>query len=182
MRSTRTRAALIAAAGLLGAAALTAYLAWPSVASAALLMDLSGAMPSVRRLLPVRVAPVQFEDVRVPTRHGAIAARRYHTGSGATRTVIVVPGVHAGGVDEPRLDALARRLAASGAIVLSVPLPDLRAYRVTVASTDMIEDAALWTIQQPATAHGRVGLIGVSFSGGLAIVACRARCGISVRG
>jgi pimeloyl-ACP methyl ester carboxylesterase len=80
--------------------------------------------------------------------------------------------VHAGGVDEPRLDELARRLAATRARVLSVPLPDLRRFLVTPRSTDMIEDATGWLSQQPALApDGRVTLIGVSFAGGLAVVA-----------
>jgi dienelactone hydrolase len=56
--------------------------------------------------------------------------------------------------------------------VLSVPLPDLRAFRITTRSTDMIEDVILWMAGDRARApSGRVGVVGVSFSGGLALVA-----------
>jgi len=74
--------------------------------------------------------------------------------------------------DEPRLAAFSRRLAASGVTVLSVPIPDLRAYRITPDSTDVIEDATGWmAVDRTLAPSGRVTLIGVSFSGGLAIVA-----------
>jgi pimeloyl-ACP methyl ester carboxylesterase len=75
-------------------------------------------------------------------------------------------------VDEPRLVALSRRIAATGATVLSVPLPDLRRYHVTPRSTDMIEDVALWAAADHDLApQGRVGVVAVSFAGGLALVA-----------
>ena len=156
------------AAGLLAAQ--------PYVASAALLIDMSGdrsgAMPAVRRVLPVRTAAVHTRDISIPTRAGSVAARVYDPAGDSDRTILVVPGVHAGGVDEPRLASLARRLAAASATVVTVPLPELRAYRVTSLSTDIIEDAAVWTSRQPDLAPGgRLGIIGVSFSGGLAIVA-----------
>jgi len=80
--------------------------------------------------------------------------------------------VHGGGVDEPRLDALSRRLAASGARVISAPVPDLRAYRLVPAATDTIEDCAQWlTTRADLAPSGRIAIFGVSFSGGLAIVA-----------
>jgi dienelactone hydrolase len=167
----RTRVALMIALLVFAAAALTCGVR-PYVASAALLLDMSGAMPRVRRVLPVRMAEVDTRDLAIPTRHGDVDARVYRPAAGADRSILVVPGVHAGGVDEPRLDQLARRLAAASAIVVSVPLPELRAYRVTVRSTDVIEDAAVWmSTQRELAPRGRIGVIGVSFSGGLAIVA-----------
>lgn len=151
---------------------LTLSLIWPYVTSAALLLDLAGSDGWARRLLPVRLDTVAIEDVSVPTRHGDVSARLYRPASGGTRSVAVFPGVHAGGVDEPRLAALTQRMAAAGAIVLSVPLPDLRAFRITAASTDVIEDVLLWMSGRPDLSRdGRVGAIGVSFSGGLLVVA-----------
>ena len=154
-----------------GAALLALYLAWPFVASAALLLDLSGAAPSLRWLIPIRAGTVDASDIMVPTRHGSIPARMYSPAHVTNRTIVIVPGIHAGGVGEPRLDRLATRLAGAGAVVLSVPIPDLRAYRITPHATDMIEDAVLWLSDARATDGTRVGLMGVSFSGGLAIVA-----------
>src|SRR5262245_31354596 len=169
MLRKRWRVALWSMA-LVGGLAL--WLIWPYVTSAALLLDLAGSDNWVRRVLPVRLEDVTVEDVSVPTRHGDVAARVYRPSSGGTRSVAVFPGVHAGGVDEPRLVALTRRLAASGATVLSVPPPDLRAFRITAASTDVIEDALLWMSGRPDLARdGRVGAIGISFSGGLLLVA-----------
>jgi dienelactone hydrolase len=84
----------------------------------------------------------------------------------------MAPGVHAHGLDEPRLVDFAGHLASRGFAVLTVELPDLRRYRITPRSTDMIEDAASWLAASSGLAEdGRVGIIGISFAGGLGIVA-----------
>jgi dienelactone hydrolase len=168
MSAARTRW-LAAAVALLG---LAVWIASPYVATAAFLLDLAGSTSWVRRTLPVRVQPVTTRDIEIPTRTGPVAARVYQPASPASRSLIVFPGIHGGGVDEPRLVAFSRRLAASGATVVSVPVPDLRAYRITPAATDVIEDATAWMTGDRALApDGRVGLVGVSFAGGLALVA-----------
>src|SRR5215472_9954637 len=122
-------------------------LAWivvPYLASAAFILDIAGTTGWARTLLPARVRTVTSRDLPVPTRTGPVAARLYVPAGGATRSVIVLPGVHSGGIDEPRLVAFSTRLASTGLNVLSVPLPDLRQFRVTPASTDIIEDATVW--------------------------------------
>jgi dienelactone hydrolase len=145
---------------------------WRYAPSAALMIDLSHTETRLRRWLPVRVQPVTVEDLSIPTRHGPIAARAYIPASPSAQSIVAFPGIHAGGVNEPRLVDLATRLAGAGPIVVTVPLPDLRRYRVTSASTDAIEDAAMWVTSQPRLApRGRAGLLGVSFAGGLALVA-----------
>ncbi|MCR4375360.1 MAG: hypothetical protein NUW22_10965, partial [Acidobacteria bacterium] len=159
------------------AAALVAagWLAKPYVDGAALVIDLSGREFAWRRWLPVRVRPVDIRDLSVPTRHGRVTGRLYRPAGSqgpTARTVLVIPGLHTGGVDEPRLDRLTARLAATGLTVVSLPLPDLRQLRVVPRSTDMIEDAALWLSTQPDLARdGRVSLVGISFGGGLTLVA-----------
>jgi dienelactone hydrolase len=148
------------------------WLGMPYAVSGGQLLDLAGYDGAFRALLPSRPRPVGRRDLLVPTRHGDIAARYYAPDGAATHQLIVFPGIQAGGLDEPRLVAFATRLAATGAAVLSVPLPDLRQFRVTARSTDMIEDATAWMASDPALAPtGRVGLVGISFSGGLALVA-----------
>jgi len=83
-----------------------------------------------------------------------------------------VPGVHAAGVDEPRLVQFARDLASVRHTVLTAELTDLTQYRITPRTTDMIEDAALWLSGQRELARdGRVGMMGISFAGGLSIIA-----------
>lgn len=149
------------------AAALAAY--GPALA---FLMDIAGYRGSVRAWLPARSATFTTSDVIVPTRWGAIPARVYTPAGGATRTAVVFPGVHGGGVDEPRLALFCGRLASTGLTVVCTPLPELRDFRITGRSTDAIEDATSWVIAQPALApNRRVALVGVSFSGGLALVA-----------
>lgn len=105
------------------------------------------------------------------TRHGAVPARLYRPAR-AGRAVLLVPGVHMDGIDETRLVGMAEDLAASGYAVVTVAPPDLREFRITPANTDVIEDAATWLSRQPELApDGRVGMMGISFSGGLSIVA-----------
>lgn len=108
----------------------------------------------------------------IPTRHGEVPARVYRPHDDITQAVVLTPGVHAMGIEEPRLKALAGDLAASGVAVLTIGLPDLMRYRFTPEATDQIEDAAAWLAAQSALARdGTVGLMGISFAGGLSVVA-----------
>lgn len=152
--------------------ALATWLGAPYVRAVALVIDLSGREVAVRRWLPVSVADVSTRDVDIPTRHGLVPARLYIPEGGSSRTWIVVPGVHGGGVEEPRLARLTTRLAGAGYTVLSLPLPDLRAFRVVGRSTDQIEDATTWLLADSSlTPQGTVSLAGISFGGGLTMVA-----------
>lgn len=110
-------------------------------------------------------------DVAVPTRHGPMAGRVYAPEPAGAPATLVVPGVHPDGINEPRLVDFARALATSGLPVVTVAPEDLVAYRVTAADTDRIEDAIAWVADRPRSVGGRPGVIGVSFGGGLAIVA-----------
>ena len=120
-----------------------------------------------------RASPVVVEPRReMPTRHGVVAIQDYHPTHDTTRTVLLVPGIHSMGIDEPRLTGLARDLASAGLHVVAMALPDLQRYRITPNATDVIEDAVLWLARQPTLApDGRVGIVGISFSGGLSIAA-----------
>ncbi len=110
--------------------------------------------------------------VAVVTRHGPVETRLYRPDRPARRTAILVPGIHMDGIHEARLVGLARELAASGLQVLTVAPPDLTHYRLSTRSTDELEDIIAWASARPALApDGRVGIMGFSFSGGLALVA-----------
>jgi dienelactone hydrolase len=179
MPGRRSRAGkVIALAGVL--LAIAAWIAWPMVTSAALLLDLTGTSPAVRSWLPVGRHQVVMESVDAATRHGAIAARRYRPASGSGPPILIFPGIHGGGADEPRLVAMATKLAAAGGDIVTVPLPDLRAYLITERSVDMIEDAIAWASAAYGGRSRRVGVVGVSFAGGLALVAA-ARPGVADR-
>jgi dienelactone hydrolase len=108
----------------------------------------------------------------IPTRHGAIPARLYRPEGRIRRAAVLTPGVHAMGIDEPRLRGLAGDLAASGVAILTIAIPDLVRYRFRIESVDQIEDAAAWLAAQPELApDGTVGVMGISFAGGLSVVA-----------
>lgn len=108
----------------------------------------------------------------VPTRLGDVAARFYQPSGRVTRTVLLVPGVHSMGIEEPRLRALGYDLAGTGLRVMTLALPDLQRYRITARSADVLEDAVTWMAAQPALApDGQVGIVGISFAGGLSLVA-----------
>ena len=69
-------------------------------------------------------------------------------------------------------DGARRRPRGAGVKVMAMALPDLQAYRITPRATDVIEDAVTWMAQRPDLApDGRVGIVGISFAGGLSI--CR---------
>jgi acetyl esterase/lipase len=172
VRSRRGRLRIAALAVLVCAFAW--WVAAPYLSTLAFIVDVSGVEVSWRRWLPARVLPVTHEDIVVPTRHGGVTGRLYRPEDtrASRRTVLVVPGLHAAGVEEPRLDRLASRLAATGITVLSLPLPELRRFIVSPKSTDVIEDAAGWLAGQPSISPaGQIGLVGISFGGGLALVA-----------
>jgi dienelactone hydrolase len=108
----------------------------------------------------------------VPTRHGEVRAQFYTPDGGFRRTVLLIPGIHSMGIEEPRLRGLAADLAATGVNVMTMALPDLQAYVVSPRSTDVIEDTVLWmTHQHDIAPDGLIGVVGVSFAGGLSLVA-----------
>jgi dienelactone hydrolase len=167
----RPKRRLAIAAIACAAVTLALVLVMPRVRSLAVLLDLAGMQTPLRRWLPVRQAGVEQRDIEIPTRHGAVRARIFEPDAVPHRALAVFPGIHSGGVDEPRLVAFSRRLASAGYTVVTVPLPDLRVFRITVRTTDMIEDAARWIAESPIARGRRIGLAGISFAGGLSIVA-----------
>lgn len=87
-------------------------------------------------------------------------------------TVLLVSGLHPAGIDEPRLIHLSRTLAASNILVVTPDIPELSRFDITPRVTDRIEAAAVWLASESGFApDSRIGLMGVSFSGGLAVVA-----------
>ena len=151
---------------------LTFATARPLLRTVAFLMDIAGDNSMLRRMLPAARSPVSTAEVPLPTRHGPMPVRIYRPARASSQTAIVFPGVHGGGVDEPRLALFADRLAATGVTVVSAPLPELREFQITSRSTDMIEDAIRWVARDHELApRGRVAVVAVSFGGGLALVA-----------
>jgi dienelactone hydrolase len=139
--------------------------------AAALIVRMAGLQGPVADALDWEREAVAVSDTQVPSRHGALRARLY-VPDRFRRAIVLVAGVNALGIDEPRLYGLAHELANVGYAVLTPELPDLQRYDITPRTTDMIEDAAVWLSNQPRLARGgRVGMVGISFAGGLSVVA-----------
>lgn len=169
MRSRRL-IALVVAVVLIGA---LVYVAWPYARAVSLFVRVAHVGGRAEAIADARARTVTVLPRHiVPTRQGDVAAQFYRPDGRVRRSVLLVPGVHSMGVAEPRLTALARDLAGSGIAVMTMALPDLIGYRITARSADVIEDAVAWMAAQPSLApDGRVGMIGISFAGGLSIVA-----------
>ena len=111
-------------------------------------------------------------EFTLPTRGGAIPARFFRPARQTRRSLVLIPGVHRDGINESRLVGLAEDLAATGYGVLTVAAPDLQRFKITPQVTDTIEDAVRWASDQPQfRTDGKIGVVGISFSGGLSIVA-----------
>jgi acetyl esterase/lipase len=83
--------------------------------------------------------------------------------------VVIVHGVHWKGIDEPRLQRFATTIAASGVAVLTPEIRELCDYRIDPASIDTIGASAQ---ALSSRLGGRpVGVMGMSFAGGLSLVA-----------
>ena len=158
---------------LLALAGIASYIAAPYARAASLFVraaNVGGRIEGLANTM-ARTVTVMPRHI-VPTRHGDVAAQWYRPSGRIHRAALLVPGIHSMGIAEPRLTALASDLAGSGVAVMTLALPDLMGYRITARSADVIEDAVAWMASQPEFApDGRVGMIGISFAGGLSIVA-----------
>jgi fermentation-respiration switch protein FrsA (DUF1100 family) len=155
------------------AVAVFAYVGAPYARAASFVVRAAGLGGRAEAIANGRARAVVVQPRhQVTTRYGDVAARLYVPEGTAPRTVLLVPGIHSMGIEEPRLTALAEDLAGAGVKVMAMALPDLQAYRITPRSTDVIEDAVTWISERPDLApDGRIGIVGISFAGGLSISA-----------
>lgn len=118
-------------------------------------------------------APTHTQDITfsVPAEGGMqqVRARLYIPDNKPHAPALVVfHGVHHLGIDEPRLEAFAAAMANCGIRVLTPELPDIKDYHVDATSIRTIGESAHWFAQQTGAP---VGVMGLSFSGGLALIA-----------
>jgi dienelactone hydrolase len=168
MRSPRRTVVVVVALVLLAAGAAGR----PYLRGAAFVVKASGMQGRAQTFAAWEIVPVAEAERTIPWRHGVLRGRVYTPQSGRGRTILLVPGVHAAGIDEPRLVGFARQIAGTGHPVITAQLDDLARYAITARTTDMIEDAAL-SVSSTADdgAPGPIGILGISFGGGLSIVA-----------
>jgi len=122
------------------------------------------------------VVAYEATEASVRLRDGRdVPVRVYVPPGGHERAVLVIHGVHRGGYDEPRLVYFSKRLVEAGFAVVTPELEDLKRYEITPRAVDDIEELAAWTAELPlnrsSCRDGRIGLVGISFGGGLAISA-----------
>jgi len=125
----------------------------------------------VATLLEAEREEVTIEMATVPSRHGDLRTRLFIP-THIRQAVTLMAGVNMLGIEEPRLYGLAYELASVGVAVVTPDTPDLKRFDITARTTDMIEDSALWLSRQRRLSRdGRVGMVGISFAGGLSIIA-----------
>ena len=113
--------------------------------------------------------PLEESLTEIRTPSGPIRARLY-TPKGIANApgIMIVHGVHHLGIDDPRLVAFARAMSAGGIQVLTPEILSLTDYKVDAHSIDLIGNAARDFSQ---SLHQKVGVLGISFGGGLSLVA-----------
>lgn len=133
------------------------------------ILDQLNGKPVPYLLDSIAAIPVTIRTLTIPSSAGTVQARLYSpTSSPNAPGLVLVPGIHYLGMDEPRLVAFARSMSACGLRVLTPELPDSRDYRIQPSDVQAIGDSVQWL--QNATGNP-VGLMGLSFSGGLALMA-----------
>lgn len=119
---------------------------------------------------------IEPEDLSFDVRGATVPARIYRARSASARSaassspgIVLCHGIHRLGIDEPRLIRFARALAASGITVLTPRIEALTDYRIDAASVPTIGAASVTLAARMG--RRRVGVMGFSFAGGLALIA-----------
>ena len=167
-QSKRRRAAVIISIAFLLVFLLLARPGYTYLRAAGLLLRIENPQKA-GWLGGVHTFPIVESLTEIRTPSGRIRARLY-TPQGIANApgMLVVHGVHHLGIDEPRLVAFARALSASGIQVLTPELASLADYQVDARSIDVIGYAARDLSQ---SLHQKVGVLGISFGGGLSLLA-----------
>jgi dienelactone hydrolase len=132
--------------------------------AAALLLRIEGTEPPA--IIRLNSCAVEEQAATLP---GGVPGRLYRPrGRNHAPGLVVLHGVHRLGIEEPRLRNFARAFAENCVVVLTPQLTALADYRVEPSSIEEIGAATLWLSNQ---LRKPVGVLGLSFAGGLALVA-----------
>lgn len=167
-----TRRRALAIAFVLIVLTMAAIVVRPYVHGLSFVIRAAEMQGTARRLADLDAGSHEERELTIPTRRGSTRARLYQPGRSHDRVALLVTGLHPAGIDEPRLVRLGRQLAASGIAVVTPDIPELSRFEISPALTDAIEQSARWLADDSGLApDGKIGLMGISFSGGLSIVA-----------
>jgi pimeloyl-ACP methyl ester carboxylesterase len=113
---------------------------------------------------------LETQEVILSTMQGPVRARLYvPRGIAHPPGMVLVHGIHHLGIDEPRLMNFARAAASNGFSVLTPEIAALVDYHVDGASIGTIGESSAWLQQRLDS--GPVTIVGVSFAGGLSLLA-----------
>jgi pimeloyl-ACP methyl ester carboxylesterase len=116
---------------------------------------------------PIATAPVEIPaDANAPAVPAIIYAPTGHVHAPG---IVIVHGVHRLGLREPRLVHFARTIAETGYTVITPQVDELAQFHLEPTSIQTIGRAAHFLKARLGTA--RVGLMGLSFAGGLSVMA-----------
>jgi dienelactone hydrolase len=165
VRAFRLAAVAVAIAGLV-------LVARPFVHGLSFVIRAADMQGTARRAADFDTVAIREREISIPLPDDSMRARVYEPARGGTRTALLVSGLHPSGIDEPRLVRLARQLAGNGVTIVTPDIAELSRFEITPHITDTIEHAGVWLSTASGLAHEReIGLMGISFSGGLSIVA-----------
>jgi dienelactone hydrolase len=168
MRGRRLARLLAVVAALAGAA----LIARPYVHGLSFVIRAAEMNGTMRRIADLDTIATREREIAIPSTRGPLRARLYQPSRSTRRAALLVSGLHAAGIDEPRLVALARHLSANGLAIVTPDIPELSRFEITPAITNAIEEAGVWLAADSGlAADHRVGLMGISFSGGLSVIA-----------
>src|SRR5439155_2303920 len=168
MRSVRLVIALLVLGALV-------FMARPYAHGLSFVVRVAEMHGAARTIADLDTVHVQEREVTIPTPRGALRARVYEP-PWSHRAALLTSGLHPSGISEPRLVRLARQLSAGGVTIVTPDIPELSRFEITPAITDAIERAAGWLALESGLSPQRsVGLMGISFSGGLSLVAAGRR-------
>ncbi len=162
------RGALVAAVVVVAAGARPAYDHARAAASLVRLVDANahGGFSDVGR------HAVTTADVTIPTDAGPVPGRIYSPADDtAPPAIVLIHGVHRLGIEEPRLKHFAETIASGGVAVLTPEIKELASYAVDESSLVTLAASMRFLRARLALGSGKVGLMGISFGGGLALVA-----------
>jgi dienelactone hydrolase len=149
-----------------------AFTARPYVEGLSFVVRAADMQGPARRIAELEADAHRERELTIPTSRGSMRARLYEPLEAHLRPVLLVSGLHPSGIDEPRLIRVARQLSRSGLAVVTPDIPELSRFEITPAITTSIEESAVWLVSQSGLARdGYIGMMGISFSGGLSIVA-----------